>query len=173
MCGNDVADIIRNRYSVRKYDSKMIEDSKLNLVLDAARLAPTARDAQTFKLYVLKSKEAIEKIRNITKMAFDAPVVIMISGLLNEGLKSQFSGREYIPIDSGIIVDHMMLQAHALGLGTCCVGWFDPKVVAEAFNIPKTEEIILLLPIGYPAKDCEPGPMHSKRKSLNEIVKEI
>lgn len=173
MCGIDFSEMIRQRYSVRKYDSRPVEEDKLRIVLEAARVAPTARDTQPFKIYVVKSADAIKKLRGITQMTFDAPVVLMIGAVFEECCQSPFSGKDYSYIDTSIVTDHMMLQAQALGLGTCWVGYFDPKVIGKEFGIPEGIEIKHLLPIGYPAKDSVPGPMHSKRKSLDELVIEL
>lgn len=173
ICGMDFSEMIRQRYSVRKYDSRPVEDDKLRTVLEAARVAPTAKDTQPFKIYVVKSKGAIERLRAITPMAFDAPVVIMVGAVFDECCQSPFSGKDYSYIDTSIVTDHMMLQAQALGLGTCWVGYFDPKLISKEFDIPEGIEIKHLLPIGYPATDSVPGPMHSKRKSLEELVVEL
>ncbi len=170
---NQFSELIKKRYSVRKYSSKPVEEEKLKMVLEAGRIAPTAKNVQPFRIYVLKSKESMEKIRTITPMAFDAPMMLMVAGKLNETWKSPFGGRDHTCTDCAIITDHMMLQAESLGLGTCWVGWFDPKAIHDAFSLPDDEEVIDLLPIGYRADDCEPGPMHSKRKSFDEIVKEL
>ncbi len=173
MCGIDFSEMIRHRYSVRKYDSRPVEEDKLKMVLEAARVAPTARDTQPFRIYVVKSADAIKKLRGITQMTFDAPVVLMIGAVFEECCQSPFSGKDYSYIDTSIVTDHMMLQAQSLGLGTCWVGYFDPKVIGKEFGIPEGIEIKHLLPIGYPAKDSVPGPMHSKRKSLDELVIEL
>lgn len=173
MCGTDFSDMIRDRYSVRKYSSRPVEDSKLRMVLEAGRIAPTAKNVQPFKIYVLKSKEAMDKIRGITQMAFDAPMMLMVGAELDKAWKSPFGGRDHACTDTAIVTDHMMLQAQALGLGTCWVGWFDPAKISEAFGLPENIEILDLLPIGYPADDCKPGPMHSVRKSLDDIVVEL
>lgn len=170
MCGNDFDDIIHARFSVRKYSDRPVEESKLKMVLEAGRIAPTAKNVQPFRIYVLKSKEAMDKIRSITPMAFDAPLMIMVGAELDKTWKSPFGGRDHSCTDTAIVTDHMMLQAQALGLGTCWVGWFDPALVHEAFGLPDNIEITDLLPIGYPADDCVPGPMHSKRKSMDELV---
>ena len=173
MCGTDFSELIRQRYSVRKYSDRPVEDEKIKMILEAARVAPTARDTQPFRIYVLKSKDTLARIRKITDMTFDAPLVFMIGAVFDECCTSPFSGKDYSYIDTSIVTDHMMLQAQALGLGSCWVGYFEPKDIAKEFNIPEGIEIKHLLPVGYPAEDAKPGPMHSKRKSLNEIVTEL
>ncbi len=173
MCGIDFSELIRQRYSVRKYSDSPVEDEKIKMILEAARVAPTAKNTQPFRIYVLKSRDALARIRKITEMTFDAPLVLLVGAVFGECCTSPFSGKDYSYTDTSIVIDHMMLQAQALGLGSCWVGYFEPKEIAKEFGIPEGTEIKHLLPIGYPADDAQPGPMHSKRKSLNDIVIEL
>ena len=163
-------DLIRDRYSVRKYADKPVEQEKLNKILAAGAAAPTAKNLQPQRIYVLESKEAIEKIRGITRCAFNAPVVLMVCGNKEEAWVNPFNNRSSAEMDCSIVTTQMMLQAQELGLGTCWVCWFDTALTKETFGIPENEEVFALLPLGYPAEVSKPSFMHESRKALEETV---
>ncbi len=163
-------DVINSRYSVRKYSDKPVEEWKLLKILEAGKLAPTAKNLQGQHIYVVQTPEERAKFQDEWSMTFKAPVVLIISMKKDLEWISHFSGLNRGETDAAIITDEMMLQAHALGLGTCWVGWFDPIKVKEAFGLPDDETIYNLLPIGYPADDAHPGPNHPLRKPLTETV---
>lgn len=167
----DFDKVISSRYSVRKYSDKPVEDEKLQKILETGRLAPTAKNLQGQAIYVVKSPEALAKLKAHCTMTFDAPVVLMIGMHKDLEWISHFSKKNRGETDAAIVTDEMMLQAHALGLGTCWVGWFDPTEIHEAFGLPDDVTLYNLLPIGYPADDAVPGPMHSQRKPLEETVR--
>ncbi len=163
-------DVINSRYSVRKYSQRPVEDEVLNKILEAGRLAPTAKNMQGQHVYVVRSPEARAKFDKEWAMTFDAPIVLIISMKHELEWISHFSGLNRGETDAAIITDEMMLQAHALGLGTCWVGWFDPQKVKEAFNLPDDETVYNLLPLGYIADNSKPGPLHASRKLLTDTV---
>lgn len=116
----DFFTLAKNRYSVRKFSERSVEPEKLEKVLEAARVAPTAHNYQPFRIYVLKSKDAIAKIRELTPCAFNAPIVLMVTicrdeQWVNELEKGFLSGQ----VDAGIIGTHLMLEAWEQGLGSC------------------------------------------------------
>ena len=163
-------DVIDSRYSVRKFSQKPVEDEVLQQILEAGRLAPTAKNMQGHHVYVVKSPEMRAKFEKEWAMTFDAPIVLIIAMKQELEWISHFSKLNRGETDAAIVTDEMMLQAHALGLGTCWVGWFDPQKVKEVFNLPENETVYNLLPLGYPADDCKPGPLHASRKPLSETV---
>ena len=159
----DLLQLMQDRYSVRLYAEKEVEEEKLDAVLKAALIAPTAKNNQPFRIYVLKSAEALEKIRNLTRCAFNAPVVLLFTynkdeqwnNPLEEGI---VSGVE----DTAIVATHAMLEAVEQGLGTCWVNFFPNTEVEKAFGIPENERSVLLLPLGYPAESSAPVANHTK-----------
>lgn len=163
--------VIRERYSVRKYSEKAVEDEKLQAVFEAGNIAPTGRNSQPQRIYVLKSEEALLKIRSLTRCAFNAPVVLLFAydeeeqwhNPLEEGITS---GQQ----DVSIVACHMMLKAWDLGLGTCWVNYFPNSEVHDAFGLSEKEKAVLLMPLGYPADDSVPAPMHSAAKEISQTV---
>lgn len=160
-------EVINNRYSVRKYDSRTIEEDKLNRVLNVAALAPTGVNSQPFKLYVTSD---IEKIAKATPFSFGAPTFIIICTKRADAWTRDIDNKNIADIDASIVTTHLMLKATDEGLGTCIVGKFDPRVISSIFDIEDGFEPLLLLPIGYPANDSEPSPRHSISKSFDELI---
>ena len=178
----DFFELSKERYSVRKFSGKKIEDEKLEKILQAGRLAPTAKNSQSQRIFVLKSPDSISKIRAATPMAFDAPVVLMVCYDTDESYKNvSDTAYTYYPgghydggeVDAAIVTSAMMFQATELGLGTLWARGFDAAKIIEAFALPKNLHLVCLLDIGYPAADAEPSPRHSDRKPLSETVKWI
>jgi nitroreductase len=161
-------DLIKARYSVRKYKSEPIEEEKLNIILEAARLAPTAHNQQPFKLIVVKTEGNEENLKRIYPANFfvEAPIIICACAILEEGW-TRDDGKNYTEVDTSIVMDHLILAATNLGLGTCWIGKFDLKAAREVLNIPKNILPLVFTPIGYP--DDKPRP--KKRKNIDEIVR--
>ena len=170
----------KERYSVRKFSDKKVEDEKLQKILEAGRLAPTAKNSQSQRIFVLKSPDALAKIRAATQMAFDAPVVLMVCYDADLSYKNTadtaytyFPGGHYDggEVDASIVTSAMMFQATELGLGTLWARGFDAQKIIDAFELSANLHLVCLLDVGYPAADAEPSPRHSDRKPLDETVK--
>lgn len=163
-------EVINSRYSVRSYKQVPVEDEKIKAVLEAGRVAPTAKNSQPQIIYVAKSKEAMEKIRELTTCHFDAPVAFIVCGNQDRACILKSNGKNFMEIDCAIVQTHMMLKATDLGLGTCWVGRIMPEDVKKAFNLPENVVVYGFLVMGYPSDDCEPSPRHGERLSLEETV---
>ena len=163
------AELVKQRYSVRKYDSRPIEEEKLLQILEAGRLAPTAVNYQPQRILVVQG-EAMEQMQGCSPCIYGAPVVMVVCYDKNESWKSR-SGREIGDVDGGIVLTQMMYQAEELGIGSLIVGIYKEPLLRERFNIPENYEIVSLLMLGYAAEDCEPHPeFHASRKPLEETV---
>lgn len=163
-------DLIKERYSVREYKDKEIPAELLEKVLDAGRIAPTARNCQPVRILVARSKEAVAKMNELTPCVYGAPVVLIICADTNES-SSQPCGRSFAEADATIAATHIMLAAADAGLGTVWVGRFDQKEVKEALSFPDELVPFALMPIGYPSDTSVPNPRHNENKELSEIVK--
>ena len=161
--------LVRNRYSVRKFDSRSIEQEKLALILEAGRLSPTAVNYQPQRILVVQG-EAMEKMQGCTPCLYGQSVVLVVCYDKNVSWKSR-SGREIGDVDGAIVLTQMMYQAEELGIGSLIVGIYKEALLRERFRIPDHFEIVSLLMLGYPAPDCEPHPqLHFERKSLDQTV---
>ena len=165
-------ELAQKRYSVRKYAQIPVEKEKIEEILKAGNIAPTAKNIQPQRIYVLQSKEALEKLAKLTPMGFDAPIVLMIAYNQDEEWKNPLQEGIHSGVeDVSIAASHIMLRAAELGLGSCWVNYFPNDATEKAFNLPNNEKVVLLMPIGYPAEDSKPNPNHTKKKQLNETVK--
>jgi nitroreductase len=162
-------ELLKERYSVRNYSTQPIENEKLNMVLEAARLAPSAVNYQPVRLYVVMEKGKLSDIKGCYHREWikNAPVVIVAVGLHSVAWKRGSDLKDSTDIDTAIAIDHMTLQATELGLGTCWVCNFDVDKCRKILELNQDEEPIALLPIGYPA-DVNTSP--KKRKRLDEMV---
>jgi nitroreductase len=163
----DVAEAIRKRRSIRSYSSKPVEDSKLNLILESARLAPSASNRQEWRFIVVKDKEKRQKLCEAAKgqkFVEEAPVVIACCAETDNHVMS--CGQLTYPIDVAIAMTNMTLKAVEEGLGTCWVGAFYEDKVKETLGIPEHIRVVELLPLGYP----ESVPAEKPKKNLEEIV---
>ena len=167
-------ELAKARYSVRSYDPRPIEEEKLNDLLSAALLAPTAKNLQPFRIYVIRSEEGLAKIRSLSGSHYNAPVVLLFTYSQKEEWRSPIEeGFHAGPEDVSIAATHVMLKAAELGIGSVWVNMFSPSATKKAFGLPEDEVPQLLMPIGYPAPDADPSPRHGASRPLSEIVKEI
>jgi nitroreductase len=160
--------LIRERYSVRAYLPKPVEEEKLKRVLEAAILAPTAANRQAFRLIVIPTSGRQDELRRIYAKDWftQAPYVICACSLPGESWTRK-DGKNYGDVDVAIVMDHLILAAADEGLGTCWVGAFDPEAAREVLGIPPEAEVVPFTPVGYPAD--KPGP--KKRKGLGQLLK--
>ena len=163
--------LFEERFSVRKFSDKKVEKEKVDLTLEAGRLAPTAVDFQPQRIFVLESEKALADLKNCTIFHFDAPLAILVCYDKNESWQRKYDGHNMGEVDASIVATHMMLEVANLGLGTTWVGHFDPQAIINTYKIPENFVPVALFPIGYPANDAEPSPKHFERKPITETVK--
>ena len=145
-------DLASERYSVRSYSNQPIEQKKIDLILKAAQVAPTAVNYQPQMIYVLKSDEALSKINRLCRCIYGAPLVFLICSDERKTWKSQTEpGYSAGEMDCSIVCTHMMLEAWEQGLGSVWVRLFDVAEVAKAFDLPPYIKPVCLLPVGYAA----------------------
>jgi len=163
-----IYDLINKRYSVRAYKSDEVEENKLSYVLNAARLAPTASNQQPFQIIVIHTKNRMQELLTIYNKEWfiQAPMVLCVCGLPAIAWARR-DGRLYLDVDVGIVMDHMILAASEIGLGTCFIAAFNAMNARQVLLLPEDVEPILFTPLGYP--DDVPGI--KVRKSLDELVR--
>lgn len=169
----ELSEVFEKRYSVRKFSKDEIEEDKLTQVLDAGRIAPTAVNAQPQRMYVIQSKEGLEKIDSVTPMRYGANTVIMVCADMDIVWKNRREeGYNSADMDCSIVTTYMMLKATELGLGTLWARAFNANDMQKAFGLPENIKPICIMPIGYPAEDCTPNEkLHYTRNNLEDEVK--
>jgi nitroreductase len=171
-------ELVKKRRSVRDFSPRAVEREKIELCLEAARLAPSACNGQPWRFLVFDQPEkksdlcraASSGIYRTSGFISRAPVIIValsLRGKILPDLAGRFQGKHYPLIDLGIAGEHLVLQAAEAGLGTCWVGWFNGPAVKKLLGLPKGETPIALIPLGYPAEEKSASP---SRKGLEEIA---
>ncbi len=164
----DVIQAISTRYSVRAYKPDAVEDHKLLAVLEAARMAPTANNRQPFKIIVVHTAGREQELLSIyAKNWFvQPPLILCVCGQPGEAWV-RIDGRQYYYVDVAIVMDHMVLAAASLGLGTCYVAAFNEANARSVLALPGEVEPVLFTPLGYPAD----SPTGKLRKELADLVR--
>jgi len=164
----EFSQLVAKRYSVRAYKPDPVEEEKLRQVLEAARLAPTAVNFQPFQLILIHTAGREKELKRIYEKDWfvQAPLVICACGVAPQGW-SRRDGKSYVDVDVAIVMDHLILAATDVGLGTCWVGAFDPDAAREVLGLPDDVEPVAFTPLGYPAD----RPRAKKRKPLAELVR--
>ena len=166
----DFAQLAEERYSVRKFDRRPVEPEKLEAVLKAGRVAPTACNNQPQRVLVVDDAEGLEKLGKCTPYTFGAPMALLVCFDRTRSWVRSFDSDNSGVVDAGIVTAHMMLQAADLGLGTTWVGYFDPGKVAAEFKLPATVVPVAILPLGYPAADAKKNPLHFEKLPAESVV---
>ena len=166
-------EIVRNRYSCKKFDGRAVEKEKLNAILEAGRLAPTAKNLQEQRIYVVQSEEGLAKIDKVTPCRYGASTALVVAFNRENVFTYPGGKRNSGAEDASIVATHMMLAAEAAGADRCWVNFFDPEVTAREFGLPENEEVLMILDLGYAAEGTKPLAPHSQRRELSETVSYI
>ena len=162
-------DIIEERKSVRSYKPQEIEEEKLNYILDAFRLAPSAKNLQPWKLIVVKNNKIIKDLAiacNNQTFLEESPVIIVACANEQEAYGVMGGYMNSYPIDIALALEHLILAATEQGLGTCWIGAFKEQLVKDILGVPDEVRVVALTPLGYPLRDAT----RRGRKPLSEIV---
>ncbi len=170
-------DLVRQRYSVRRYADKSVPRAAIDRCIEAARLAPSACNSQPWKFVVVDDDDkrkaiaqaAVLKGSGLNRFAAEAPVLVCVVSQrqkLLPKLAGMIKRRDFSLMDIGIAAEHFCLQATEEGLGTCMLGWFNERKVKQVLSIPKGRRVELMITLGYPADENVP---EKNRNSIDEI----
>lgn len=163
-------DIAKQRSAVRKYTDKKVEKEKLDQILEAAHVAPTAGNRQPVRLIVVDDEQGLSVIGQSTN-AYLAPLAIIVCSDHDKAWTRSFDNKKTTDIDASILTDHMMLQATELGLGTVWICKFDPDIIRKGFKLPDNLEPVNILAIGYAdSKPADPERHEKTRITLEELL---
>lgn len=167
----DFTELAQARYSVRKFSDKAVEPEVLKRILEAGLLAPTAKNNQPQRIYVLQSKEALD---SLTHCRYGAGTVLLFTYNTDEDWKNPLEEGVHSGVeDVSITATYIMLRAIELGVYTTWCNYFANSKLEQAFDLPENEKAVLIMPIGYPAEGVAPAPAHTESKKLEEIVRHI
>ncbi|HNZ63007.1 MAG TPA: nitroreductase family protein [Bacillota bacterium] len=166
----DLYQLAKNRYSCRSFSGREVEEEVLERLLEIQRLAPTAHNKQSQRVYVLRGEKAQEIIGKATRCLFGAKLFLVMCYDRDDCWVRKYDGALGGPMDAVIAGSYLELAIAASGLGTCWVGAFDPAKLREAMQLPDNHIPVAIFPVGYPAGDAEPSLSHSDREPLNHTV---
>ena len=163
-------EIVSGRFSCKKFDSQQISKEHLDAILEAGRLAPTARNDQEQRVYVCQSEEVLAKIDKQTPCRYNAPTCLVVA--YDRSKCFVYPGEKYNSgaEDATIVATHMILAAENVGVKSCWINFFNPDSLAAALALPDNEQVVMIMDLGYGAEDAQPLPSHSKRKPIEETV---
>lgn len=164
-------ELAKDRYSVRKFSNMPVEQEKLNLILEAGQIAPTAHNNQPQRILVLNTPEEMEKLAKCCPFRFQQTLALLICYDKETSWKrTEYDNADSGDIDMGIVGTHMMLQAQELGIGSTWVMHFDAEAARKEFQIPQALVPAAILMMGYPREDAKPSRLHNDRFELSKTV---
>lgn len=169
----DFLKLAQDRYSCKKMNGEKVTREQLNVILEAGRWAPTAKNLQEQHIYVIESAEGLAKVDALTPCRYNAATVLMVAWDSANVYTYPGGKRESGAEDATIVATHMMLAAKSVGVESCWVNCFDPDKAAEIFELPQNERVLMLLDLGYPAEGGTPLANHASRKPLDATVTHI
>lgn len=163
-------DIAKARFSVRNYAGKPVESDKIDRILEAAHVAPTAANLQPIRMILVQSQNGLKKVGKAANI-YGAPLAIIVCADHNRAWVRPFDKKNTCDIDASILTDHMMLQATELGLGSVWICYFKPEVISREFQLPDNLEPVNILTIGYSnEKDARPDRFDRTRIPVSQLV---
>lgn len=169
----EFSQVIKERYSCKKFDGRPVAKEQLDAILESGRLAPTAKNLQEQRIYVVQSEEGLAKIDKVTPCRYGAATTIIVAFNKNNVFTYPGEKRDSGVEDATIVATHMLLAAKNAGVDSCWINFFDPEIAAKELELPESEEILMMLDLGYAAEGTKPLPMHDQRKELSETVNYI
>lgn len=163
-------EVVKNRFACKKFDGRPVEKAQLDAILEAGRLAPTAKNLQEQRIYVVQSEEGLAKLDNATPCRYGATTVLVVAFDKNNVFVYPGEKRDSGVEDASIVATHMMLAAKDAGVDSCWINFFDPEAMAKELGLPENEEVLMLLDLGYAAEGVSPLATHTQRKDLSETV---
>lgn len=169
MC-NEFINLCKERYSVRSFANIKVEDEKIEYILRAGQLAPTACNKQPIKIFMLKSDKALETLQKCKFSHFGETLAFIICYDKSACWVREFDQKKSGEVDASIVATHMMLAAWNQGIGSTWIMHFIPDAVSCEFSLPENIIPVCILVMGYPSQNAAPSQSHNERKSIAEIV---
>lgn len=166
-------DVLNRRYSCRAFAAQRVEQEKVERILEAGRIAPTAVNKQPVHIWAVSRSETLEAIKGVTRSNYGAPLLLVVGCRPADAWVRRYDGKNGAEVDAAIVATYLMLAAENEGLSTLWVGSFDPALLRDI--LPGTEgyELVAMINVGYPAPDSLPSAMHGERKAVEELVTRV
>ena len=166
----ELLELLNNRCSVRSFLYKKVETKKIEKIIEAARVAPTACNKQPERIVVINTNEGLEKLQKCKPQHYNEQLAFIVCYDKNECWTREYDNHNSGEVDATICATHMMLEAESLGVNSTWVMYFDPQKLINEFNINENIVPVCILVMGYKTKDYKPSPRHFERKKQEEII---
>lgn len=166
----DFLSLAKQRCSVRKYKKDAVEKEKLDKILEAARVAPTAANLQSHRLLVVSSNEGLQKLGKGVNY-HGVPLAIIVCGDHSNVFVRPYDKKDMVSVDATIVANHIVFEAEDLGLSSCWLTYFEPSIIKSQFNIPNNFEPVAIIALGYADTTKASPDRHSRdRKAIEDFV---
>ena len=166
-------DVLNRRYSCRAFAARGVEQDKVDRILEAGRVAPTAVNKQPVHIWAVSNPDTLEAIKGVTRSNYGAPLLLVVGCRPDEAWVRRYDGKNGAEVDASIVATYLMLAAENEGLATLWVGSFDPALLRDILPGTDGYNLVAMINVGYPAPDSQPSPMHSERKTVGELVTRV
>ena len=162
--------VIQRRYSCRAFSPTPVEQEKVDRILEAGRIAPTAVNKQPVHLWAISNPGTLEAIKGVTRSNYGAPLIIVVGCRPADAWVRRYDGKNGAEVDASIVATYLMLAAENEGLATLWVGSFDPAILRGILPGAEGYELVAMINVGYPAPESQPSPMHGVRKAMDDFL---
>ena len=162
--------VLQRRYSCRAFSPTPVEQEKVDRILEAGRIAPTAVNKQPVHLWAISDPGALEAIKGVTRSNYGAPLILVVGCRPADAWVRRYDGKNGAEVDASIVATYLTLAAENEGLATLWVGSFDPALLRGILPGAEGYELVAMINIGYPAPESQPSPMHGARKAMDVFL---
>ncbi len=166
-------DVLNRRYSCRAFAAQGVEQEKVDRILEAGRIAPTAVNKQPVHVWAVSNPETLEAIKGVTRSNYGAPLLLVVGCRPADAWVRRYDGKNGGEVDASIVATYMMLTAENEGLATLWVGSFDPALLKGILPGTDDYELVAIINVGYPSTESLPSEMHRSRISMEEFVTKL
>ena len=163
-------ELIRERFSCRKFKDTPVEPEKLAAILADGLTAPTAKNFQPYKIWVMQSQAAVDAVNSVTRCGYGAPMFLVVGADRSTAWVREFDNANFADVDASIVATQLMLSIHDQGLRSVWVGWFDAPKLQTLCPEMAGYDLVAILPVGYGAEDAVPSPRHTESKPEEELI---
>lgn len=162
--------VLQRRYSCREFSPTPIEQEKVDRILEAGRIAPTAVNKQPVHLWAISNPGTLEAIKGVTRSNYGAPLIFVVGCRPADAWVRRYDGKNGAEVDASIVATYLMLAAENEGLATLWVGSFDPALLRGILPGSEGYELVAMINVGNPAPESQPSPMHGARKAMEDFL---
>ena len=169
----DFNTVLQRRYSCRAFSSNTVEQEKMDRILEAGRIAPTAVNKQPVHVWAVSNPETLEAIKGVTRSNYGAPLLLVVGCRPADAWVRRYDGKNGAEVDASIVATYLMLAAENEGLATLWVGSFDPALLKGILPGTDGYELVAMINGGYPVEGSAPSVMHGSRVAMDEFVTKL